>query len=151
MSRRTSNLRIGKTEARKSEPVKPVAEGHIEATLAHVSPQVKSMIELQLITGMRPGEVCAMRTCDIDSTGPLWTYRPSHSSLARSFTPPRTLHFGNRARRRFAPSMGETLTIAAVEKPVVSKLVIKKAVYGDLPDGAKTDVTEKVAAMVKDG
>ncbi|MCY2950598.1 MAG: DUF3395 domain-containing protein, partial [Planctomycetota bacterium] len=28
---------------------------------------------------------------------------------------------------------------------------IKKAVYGDLPDGAKTDVTEKVAAMVKDG
>ncbi|MFI5381470.1 MAG: tetratricopeptide repeat protein [Tepidisphaerales bacterium] len=30
------------------------------------------------------------------------------------------------------------------------KLVIVKAVYGDLPDGAKTDVTEKVAAMVKD-
>lgn len=31
------------------------------------------------------------------------------------------------------------------------KLVIVKAVYGDLPDGAKTDVTEKVAGMVKDG
>jgi hypothetical protein len=46
---------------------------------------------------------------------------------------------------------GETLTIAAGEKPVVSKLVIKKAVYGDLPDGAKTDVTEKVKGMVKDG
>ncbi|MFI5381469.1 MAG: DNAJC11 domain-containing protein, partial [Tepidisphaerales bacterium] len=46
---------------------------------------------------------------------------------------------------------GETLTIAAGEKPVASKLVIKKAVYGDLPDGAKKDVTEKVAAMVKDG
>jgi hypothetical protein len=46
---------------------------------------------------------------------------------------------------------GETLTIAANEKPVVSKLVIRKAVYGDLPDGAKTDVTEKVAGMVEDG
>lgn len=31
-----------------------------------------------------------------------------------------------------------------------AKLVIKKAVYGDLPDGDKIDVTEKVAAMVKD-
>ena len=46
---------------------------------------------------------------------------------------------------------GETLTIAAGEKPVVSKLVIKKAVYGDLPDGGKTDVTAKVAAMVQNG
>jgi hypothetical protein len=46
---------------------------------------------------------------------------------------------------------GETLTIAPVQNPVASKLVIKKAVYGDLPDGGKTDVTEKVAAMVKDG
>ncbi len=46
---------------------------------------------------------------------------------------------------------GETLTIAAGDKPVVSNLVIKKAVYGDLPEGGKTDVTAKVAAMVKDG
>ena len=33
----------------------------------------------------------------------------------------------------------------------VAKLVIVKAVYGDLPDGAKTDVTDKVKEMVKDG
>ncbi len=31
-----------------------------------------------------------------------------------------------------------------------AKLVIKKAVYGDLPDGDKIDVTKKVAEMVKD-
>ncbi|MCY2953766.1 MAG: DUF3395 domain-containing protein [Planctomycetota bacterium] len=29
--------------------------------------------------------------------------------------------------------------------------MIVKAVYGDLPDGNKTDVTEEVAATVKDG
>jgi hypothetical protein len=39
---------------------------------------------------------------------------------------------------------GETLKLTA--KP--SKIVIKKAFYGDLPDGAKTDVTEKVADML---
>ena len=31
-----------------------------------------------------------------------------------------------------------------------ARLVITKAVYGDLPDGGKIDVTEKVAKMVKD-
>ena len=37
-------------------------------------------------------------------------------------------------------------TLAVTGKP--SKIVIKKAVYGDLPDGAKSDVTEKVADKV---
>jgi len=41
---------------------------------------------------------------------------------------------------------GETLSIATK----VSKLKIIKAHYGDLPDGAKTDVTVKVQEMVKD-
>jgi hypothetical protein len=35
-------------------------------------------------------------------------------------------------------------------EPLVGKLVIVKAVYGDLPDGQKTDVTDKVKEMVKD-
>ena len=38
----------------------------------------------------------------------------------------------------------------AEDQTAAKKLVIVKAVYGDLPDGDKTDVTEKVAAMVKD-
>ena len=41
---------------------------------------------------------------------------------------------------------GETLKIAL--KP--SKLKIVKAFYGDLPDGTKTDVTDKVQIAVKD-
>ena len=40
-------------------------------------------------------------------------------------------------------------SLHAADAPA-GKLVIVKAVYGDLPDGAKTDVTEKVVAMVKD-
>ena len=38
---------------------------------------------------------------------------------------------------------------AATPKADAPKLVIVKAEYGDLPDGAKTDVTKKVAEMVK--
>jgi len=40
----------------------------------------------------------------------------------------------------------ETLTITLK----VGKLLILKAEYGDLPDGARTDVTTKVQEMVKD-
>ena len=36
-------------------------------------------------------------------------------------------------------------------EPASGKVVIRKAVYGDLPDGKKADVTRKVAAMVKRG
>jgi len=43
----------------------------------------------------------------------------------------------------------ENAAPAAAPKPDAPKLVIVKAEYGDLPDGAKTDVTKKVAAMVK--
>jgi len=42
-----------------------------------------------------------------------------------------------------------TLTIAADEK-LSKKLVIRKATYGDLPDGAKVDVTYRVAGLIKD-
>ena len=41
-----------------------------------VAPQVWAMIQLQLLTGMRPGEACALRPCDIDRSGPVWLYRP---------------------------------------------------------------------------
>jgi integrase len=34
------------------------------------------MIQVQRLTGMRPGEVCVMRGIDIDMTGSVWLYRP---------------------------------------------------------------------------
>ncbi len=36
-------------------------------------------------------------------------------------------------------------------KPAADKVTIHKALYGDLPDGKKADVTKKVAAMIKAG
>jgi len=75
-------LRRGRSEARESEPVRPVAEEIVLATIDHASPQIRAMVKLQLLTGMRPGEVCRMRTCDIDTAGRLWTYRPAEHKTA---------------------------------------------------------------------
>lgn len=52
---------------RESPRVTPVSPAVVEATLAGCHPILQSMIRLQQITGMRPGEICAMRRCDIST------------------------------------------------------------------------------------
>ena len=71
-----SGLNRGRSEARETEPVKPVYDAVIDATIVHLTPTVRSMVELQRHTGMRPGEVCMIRGCDIDMSGPVWVYMP---------------------------------------------------------------------------
>ena len=69
-------LKAGRSEARETDPVKPVPDAFIDAVLPFVSPQVMAMVQIQRLTAMRPGEVCTMRTIDIDITGKVWIYKP---------------------------------------------------------------------------
>jgi integrase len=71
-----SGLRRGRSAARESEPVWPVAKADVEAIRPRVSRQVWAMIELQRLTGMRPGEVVQIRTADLDMAGAVWSYTP---------------------------------------------------------------------------
>jgi integrase len=68
-------LRAGRSAAKETEPVRPVTDELIEMTLPQLTPPVQAMVQLQRCTGMRPGEVVVMRGCDIDTRGPIWTYR----------------------------------------------------------------------------
>lgn len=72
-----AGLRRGRSAAREPELVRPVPEQYIKAVCQHVSRQVKAMIEVQDLTGMRPGEVVIMRGCDLDTTGRVWLYTPA--------------------------------------------------------------------------
>lgn len=97
-----SGLRKGKAAARESDPVKPVPEADVAKVLTHVSKQVRAMIELQLVTGMRPGEVVSMRQRDLDTTGPLWVYRPaSHKTAHHGHA--RVIYLGPRAQQILQP------------------------------------------------
>jgi integrase len=63
------------------------------------------MIRVQLLTGMRPAEVCQLRPRDIDTAGPVWVYRPGHHKTAHRGKP-RTVAIGPRAQAvlaAFAP------------------------------------------------
>ncbi|WP_166831537.1 site-specific integrase [Thalassoroseus pseudoceratinae] len=76
-----AGLQKGRTEAVESEPVKPVPDHLIDAVRPFVPRQVWAMIELQRLTGMRPGEVLIMRSCDIHTGGRVWMYVPeSHKT-----------------------------------------------------------------------
>jgi integrase len=93
-------LRRGRADVRESKPVKPVPVAFIDAIRPHVSRQVWAMVQLQHFTGMRPGEVIIMRTCDLDMTGKGWRYTPeSH----------KTEHHGRLKRIPLGPEAREIL------------------------------------------
>jgi integrase len=97
-----AGLKRGRTRAKESKPVKPVDEQHVYATLAHTTPVVAAMIELQLLTGMRPGEMCLIRPCDLDRSGPVWHYYPEkHKNAYRSIE--RVVAIGPRGQELLRP------------------------------------------------
>jgi integrase len=69
-------LQCGRSPARETEPVRPVADAVVQVTLPYVRPQVAAMVQLQRHTGMRPGEVVLIRGMDLDTSGNVWFYRP---------------------------------------------------------------------------
>jgi len=94
-------LRKGRSDAKENGPVKPVPEQYVEAVKPYLSKQVNAMIQLQLVTGMRPGEVVAMRGVDIDRSAALWIYTPVHH---------KTEHHGHVRPVYLGPTAQEILT-----------------------------------------
>ena len=69
-------LQRGRSPAKETEPVRPVPDAHVDAIVPFLPPTVRAMLGLQRLTGMRSGELVRMRACDLDTTGPVWVYRP---------------------------------------------------------------------------
>jgi site-specific recombinase XerD len=101
-------LKAGRSEACESAPVRPVTQEYIDAVLPFVSRQVGAMIELQIRTAMRPGEVVSMRATDIDTTGKLWIYRPA-SHKTQHLGHERAIYLGPKAKSVIAPFLKPNL------------------------------------------
>jgi integrase len=97
-----SPLLAGRTPARETAPIGPVADAAVDAIKPHVARQVWPMVELQRLTGMRPGEVCQMRTGDIDRSGAVWAYVPG-SHKTEHHGKKRTVFIGPRAQDVLRP------------------------------------------------
>jgi integrase len=77
-----TGLQRGRTTARESEPVGPVDDATVDATLPFLNRHVRGLVEFQRLTGCRPGEACTIRRCDIDTGGAVWLYKPPHHKTA---------------------------------------------------------------------
>jgi integrase len=76
-------LRRGRCEVRETEPVRPVPDAFIDVVRPYVSRQVWGMVQLQRFAGMRPGEVCSLRTIDVDMSGRVWIFTPETHKTER--------------------------------------------------------------------
>jgi len=77
-----TGLQKGRTSARECDPVAPVDDAVVDATLPHLNRYVRGMVQFQRLSGCRPGEVCLLRRCDIDMSNPVWLYTPVHHKNA---------------------------------------------------------------------
>lgn len=56
-------LRKGRAQGlSESKRIKPVLDEHIAATLPFLQPEVATMVQVQLLAGMRPDEVTPMKS-----------------------------------------------------------------------------------------
>lgn len=96
-------LRRGRAAGvRENEPVKPAPDSDVAAVRPVVSRQTGAMIDLQLLTGMRPGEVVIMRGVDIDMGGRLWAYTPQYHKTEHHGHA-RTIYLGPKAQDVIRP------------------------------------------------
>lgn len=100
--RTVEGLKRGRSQAKESEPVKPVTEEQIEATLPLLNRFIRAMVQVQLLSGARPGEICILRTCDVDINGQVWTFVPQrHKTQYRGKD--RHIYFGPQAQELLTP------------------------------------------------
>lgn len=100
--RAIKGLRAGRSAAAEPKKVRPVPDADVDAVRPHVAPQVWAMIELQRLAGMRPNEVCVMRTGDITMSGGVWEYRPIEHKMEHAERD-RVVYFGPRAQQVLKP------------------------------------------------
>ena len=90
----------GKTDAHETEPVGPVSDNVIQATLPHLPAVVADMARFQRLTGCRPQEVCAICPCEVDTSAEVWTYVPAEH---------KTEHLGKRRTIFIGPQAQDVL------------------------------------------
>jgi integrase len=87
-------LSKGRTDAPESLPIRPVPEDLIAPIQTFVSRQVWALVQLQLLTGARAGELVLLRGIDLKTGDAIWTVEPDQH---------KTSHLGHSKRIYFGP------------------------------------------------
>ena len=99
-----SLLRNGRFGVKPPCRVLPARQEDLDKILPHLTPQVRAMVELIALTGMRSSDACNMRPIDIDRSGDVWKYRPrKFKRSAMDGQKPRIIYLGARAQAILQP------------------------------------------------
>ena len=77
-------LRARDRRARETAPRNAPPAAHVDAIKRFVARQVWAMVQLQRLTGARPGELVIMRPVDLDMSSDIWLYRPATHKMAHA-------------------------------------------------------------------
>jgi integrase len=100
--RTVAGLREGRTSALEGEGGRPVDVDHVERVLPLVDSRIAAMIRLQLLSGMRHGEVVQMTMRALDMTGSVWIFTPPRHKTAHH-RKQRRVFLGPRAQEILRP------------------------------------------------
>ena len=101
-------LRRGRCAARESRPVHGVPRAYIDAIEPHVSAQVWALVQLQLLTAARAGELVIARPIDLDTSGRIWIFSPAEHKTAHHGHR-RRIYLGPRAQAVLRPFLGRAV------------------------------------------
>jgi integrase len=100
--REVKGLSPGRCGAPETDPVQPIDDETVRATMEHLPDQIKAMVRIQELLACRPGELVGMRPCDIDMSKDVWIYTPpSHKTQHHGKT--RIIPIGPRAQLLLQP------------------------------------------------
>jgi integrase len=114
----------GRTEAPETEPVTPVPEADLAATLPLLPPVLRTVAEFQLLTGARPAEALSLRWADVDADGAkvghpgVWLYRVRDGvNKTEHHGRSRTVLIGPRAQELIRPLLTADPAAPVFRKP----------------------------------
>ncbi len=113
-------LLAGRTEAHDNAPRHAVDQDQIDAVRSLVSPLVRDLIDIQLLTGARSGELLMLTSGMIDRTGEVWRADlDSH----------KTIHHGKKRTLFFGPQCQLILTKYLSADPAAPLFRITRTAY----------------------
>ena len=127
-----SPLEKGRSIAKETDPKGPVDSLWVDATLPHLSPIIRAMVELQRATGLRSDNVTALRPMDLDRSGDVWIYcPPRHKGTAKEKT--LAVAIGPRGQAILKPYLERPANAYCFSPPRSPE--VEQAAQGPLHDG----------------
>ena len=96
-------LKKGRCGCPESVPVESVPLEDFKKTLEFCSAMIADMARIQYLGAMRPGEVCELRACDIDTSGNIWECDYKEHKTSHSKDRPRLIWLCLRAQEILTP------------------------------------------------